>query len=740
MDEVGLELLQEFLAESYEGLDRLDNDFVSLESDPQNYDRLNNVFRTIHTIKGTCGFLGLPKLEALTHAGETLLVRLRDGEIALEPRLTTALLAMVDAVRALLGTIERTHAEGDSDHSALASRLVAFAAAEPGDGFDDEPAAVTSAVPAGADLAMPDGPGSVSPVGSDSIRVNVSLLDSLVDLVGELVLARNQLLQCAAGQEDMTLTKMTQRLNLITSELQESVMKTRMQPIGNIWKKFPRIVRDLAHTCDKRIRLLMEGDETELDRTLIEAIRDPLTHMLRNAADHGIESSSKRRAEGKAEEGLLHLRAYHEGGQVNIELTDDGAGIDVDLLRDKAVTSRLLTPLQAARLSAREALDLVFEPGLTTAREVTNVSGRGVGMDVVRTNIEKIGGSIDLASKPGVGTTIRIKIPLTLAIIPALLIRSGHEEFAIPQVSLLELVRLEADEAVERIERIAGAHVYRLRGRLLPLVYLNRELGLEEDDSADASTIVVLRADDREFGLVVDHVRDTEEIVVKPLAKQLQGLRRYAGATIMGDGRVALILDVLGLAQRASIVTDARHQGLQEVRDAEETATEGVTRSLLLVTTPDDGRMAIDLSALSRLEEVPRSAVEYVGGQRVVQYRGAVLPLVSVEDVLDERRRAPRSGPGTRASASDESLNVLVCNHRGHAVGVVAEQIVDIVESSVENLQASTRRGARGVLVVQGRVTELIDLDAFVDVAVSRFYGASALGTPSDPDSVMAGA
>jgi two-component system, chemotaxis family, sensor kinase CheA len=388
------------------------------------------------------------------------------------------------------------------------------------------------------------------------------LLDKLMNLVGELVLARNQILQFSNGKEDVGLIAPSQRLNLITTELQEGVMKTRMQPIGNIWSKFPRTVRDVATMCGKQVRIEMEGKETELDKTIIEAIKDPLTHIVRKSVDHGIETPPKRVAAGKSAEGRLSLRAYHEGGQVIIEISDDGAGLDPEKLRRKAVEKGLITPEQSARMSEREATNLIFLPGFSTADKVTNVSGRGVGMDVVKTNIDKIGGTVDVQSKPGTGTTVRMKIPLTLAIIPALIVTNGGERYAIPQISLLELVRLEGEDAKKRIELIQGVPVYRLRGRLLPLVHLDRELRVDpsakDPSEVDAVNIVILQADDRQFGLVVDHINDTEEIVVKPLGKQLKGIRTFAGSTIMGDGRVALILDVLGIAQASNVVNEVR--------------------------------------------------------------------------------------------------------------------------------------------------------------------------------------
>ncbi|HTV03591.1 MAG TPA: chemotaxis protein CheA, partial [Luteitalea sp.] len=482
------DLTREFLIESHEGLDRLDQDLVALEQDPRNHDRLASVFRTIHTIKGTCGFLGFSKLEAVSHVGENLLSRLRDGDLSLDAAITTGLLGMVDAIRTILKSIETTAAEGDADYSEIIARLqtlnerpddtaapTALVAVPTPPAHVETPAAATpvpipAMVPSSEDATAPataapaaepepwDGVDRRSGGVSDtSMRVDVGLVDKLMNLVGELVLARNQIVQFTATQHDTALVNASQRLNLVTSELQEGVMKTRMQPIGNVWGKFPRVVRDLAAMCGKQVRIEMIGKETDLDRTIIEAIKDPLTHIIRNSVDHGIEAPAERIARGKRAEGTIRLRAFHEGGQINIEIADDGGGISAEKVRARGLARRLITSEQSARLSDRDVIKLVFLPGFSTADKITNVSGRGVGMDVVKTNIEKIGGTVDIQSVLGAGTTLRIKIPLTLAIIPALMVSSGGERFAIPQVSLLELVRLEGAQITAGIERIGTA-------------------------------------------------------------------------------------------------------------------------------------------------------------------------------------------------------------------------------------------------------------------------------------------
>ena len=798
------DIIKEFLVESCENLDRLDRDLITLENNPNDREILASIFRTIHTIKGTSGFLAFNQLGAVTHVGESLLGRLRDGQLELDREITSALLALVDAVRQMLASIEATGGEGERDDSGLISRLTGLqqAPAAPAQTPAQTPAKTTAksevaAVPEGAaeTAALPSSVAASSmgdilmqragvtpaevllaagkqkegdprhmgeilveqgvarpadgveaqhlqqaargPSASDrTIRLDVSLLDQLMNLVGELVLARNQILQFANNTEESGLLATSQRLNLITSELQEGVMKTRMQPIGNIWSKFPRTVRDLALDCGKQVRVEMEGKETELDKTLIEAIKDPLTHLVRNAVDHGIERPEVRQAAGKDPEGRLFLRAFHEGGQVNIEISDDGAGLDQARIRNKAVQKGLISADQAGRLTDHEIVNLVFQPGFSTAEKVTNVSGRGVGMDVVKTHIEKIGGTVDLQSKAGQGVTVRMKIPLTLAIIPALIVTSAGERYAVPQVNLLELVGLEGEQARKGIETIHGVPVYRLRGRLLPLVHLKSTLQTTEEvkketrresspepaaqlDSAAATAIrpgrvniVVLEANGRHFGLVVDEINDTEEIVVKPLGKHLKHITVYSGATIMGDGKVALILDVIGLAQRANLLGEGRERILGEEVEATAEGANG-KQQLVLFTGPADSRMAVPLNLLARLENIPGTQVERSGNQWVTQYRGQILPLIRVSHALEERRHRP-SADDVLSLPTTAQLQVLVLENEHQSFGLVVNQILDIVESTLQPQSPATRAGVLHSSVIAERVTELLDVPALL--------------------------
>jgi two-component system, chemotaxis family, sensor kinase CheA len=778
MDEMEA-IIKEFLVESNENLDQLDRDVVELEKNPHAPELLAGIFRTIHSIKGATGFLGFSKLGEVAHCGESLLSRLRDGSLTLNPEITSGLLALVDAIRKLLSEIAEQGREGDANYSALTDRLTSLqqkthgtqdaldtvaipirnaSAVRPDKTEAGIPSSPSEIVSQGVSRPAPDAheksmsavdpdvaatattttmtveadrpakPGAALPQEKEfvsrpsslgSLRVEVEQLDKLMNLVGELVLVRNQILQICSREQEPKLIATSQQLNLLTSELQEGVVKVRMQPIDNIWQQFPRMVRDLAMQCGKRVLLEMQGKETELDKAVIEAIKDPLTHVVRNAIDHGIERPEVRAANGKAPQGRLWLRAFHENGQVNIEISDDGAGIDLARLRQTAVEGGLITPDQGRLLDESQSMALLFLPGFSTAKEVTNISGRGVGMDVVKTNVEKIGGTVEIQSRLGRGTTTIIRIPLTLSIMPALLVVANGYRYAIPQSAVIELTRLDKANTAKQIDKIHDTYVYRLRDRLLPLLFLAAELQtdkmasqLSNNDGIDGSgTIIVLSAKDRHFAIIVDEVVDTQEIVVRPLGKQLKGLSIYAGATILGDGRVALILDVPGVAQHSGVTSTV----CERLPPAEVSSPDAIrmARTRLLVLDTEAQRMALPLSQITRLEEFSRSAVETIRNQEVVRYRDDVLPLFLLSDLLPKQGTKRGSASGT--TNDDEKICVIVCEKEGAAVGLVIGRVLDIEEDIQAPSNALSRDGMSSPVIAQGQVTTILDLDEILE-------------------------
>ena len=709
------DILREFLIESADNMARLDQEMVELEKDPDRHDLLASIFRTIHTIKGTCGFLGFARLEVIAHVTEDILNELRHNRRRLDGPLTSVILQSVDAIKRILRSIETTSGEGEPFEQEILATLRSARENDSGTALEPAEPAPSAPVPDSAPPTVaqtanvksepPAGtPGAISNLAESALRVDVGLLDRLMNLVGELVLTRNQVLQYNSAQDDAALNAISQRLNLITTELQEGVMKTRMQPIGLVWNKLPRIVRDLSKSLGKEIGLELEGAETELDRTIIEAIKDPLTHIVRNSCDHGIEDPKTRLARGKPERGRLSLRAYHEGGQVNLEIADDGAGIDPERVKAKAVERQLITAEQAARLTVRDAILLVFLPGFSTAAQVTNVSGRGVGMDVVKTHIERIGGAVELLSEYGHGTTIKVRIPLTLAIIPGLVVGAGGERFVIPQVNLHELIHVEGGDS-RFVEYIHSTPVFRRRNQLLPLADLSQVLGLGAQRVGEEISIVVVQADAHRFGLIVDQIGDSQEIVVKPMGQQLKGLNCFAGATIMGDGRIALILDVAGLGLRARVIGTSG-QTAAAGPSVEKAGTAASRRPLLLCRAGTFPRLAVPLAQVARLEKIPRSSVERAAGRAAVQYGQHILPLVDVAEMLGS------------AAGEPETYQVVVYRSGQSEVGLVVDEISDIVDEVVANPHASARPGVSGSAIVGGQVTDFLDADAVVSWAV----------------------
>jgi two-component system chemotaxis sensor kinase CheA len=736
-------MIREFLAESYENLDQLDRDMVALEENPSDREIFGRVFRTIHTIKGTCGFLAFSTLESVTHAGENVLAQLRDGALELDEEITGALLEMFDAVRAMLDHIERTGREGEADYGPLITDLERWSdekknrdpvpaddEREPltgdpvdlGDEVREDPdrsqvaeASGTSGDASGADAVPTSAARSES-----SLRVDVRALDHLMNLIGELVLARNQIMQLMPAVPDGELEAAAHRLDGLTGELQEAVMRTRMQPIRTVWSRLPRFVRDLAVASGKKIELKMVGQETDLDKSVMEAIRGSLLHLVRNAVDHGLETPAERVECGKPEVGHILLAAAHEGGNVVIEVTDDGRGLDHEAILYRAVERGLLTPDEARDLAPREIDALIFRPGFSTAREVTELSGRGVGLDVVRANVEAMGGAFEVRSIPGRSTSFRLQIPLTLAIVPVLLVRSRGHRFAIPQVGVVELVRPRGADGSLGIEDLHGVPVFRLRDRLLPLVDLASEVGLDGRPPVDDGRlgIVVLQTAQRTFGLVVDAVEDSQEIVVKSVGRLLGGLP-YVGAAILGDGGVALILDVVRLGFGAGVVSDVRqHASAESAGESDRVVSRGP--ALLCLRGPDDERMALRVDHVVRLESVLASRIERVAGRPVLQYRDDILPLVELEQVLPERRRERRTELEPDPTGS---VQVVVCELGGRRVGVVVHRILDIIPDPGGGRRPASRDGVEACIVLRDRVTELLDLDAVVRLDDPGFSG-----------------
>jgi two-component system chemotaxis sensor kinase CheA len=763
------ELTREFLIESQEGLDRMERCLTELEERPRDAELLGEIFRAVHTIKGTTGFLGFKRLEKLAHAGENLLGLLRDDKLVAGTALITALLQLLDGLRAILKTIESDANEGSGEDSALIARLdelrvpaigpatadklrtaparapkrvaakLAAQATPPKSEFcvisDTTQSAIAGAAQAFNDACVPDvpttareiisahsdpalakdvlapaGAGPTSPelaadsskprapaagtAAESSLRVDVALLNRMMNLVGELVLTRNQVLQATAADPNMTL--LSRRLDMVTADLRESVMKARMQPVSNIFSKMPRIVRDLSQSLGRRVNLQMEGQETELDKSLLEAIKDPLTHAVRNALDHGIEPPEVRQARGKDPEGRLTLRAVQEGSHVIVEVSDDGAGVDVAKVRAKAIERGLITADRAALLAERELLQLVFLPGFSTAAKITNVSGRGVGMDVVRTNVEKIGGKVEIDSRAGKGASLRMRIPLTLAIIPALIVRSLNQSFALPQAALSELVHIPPDQAAGAVEWIENAPLYRLRGRLLPLVFLDGLLmpGRKCKLAANRDNfIAVLDADGRRFGLVVDSLADPEEIVVKPLSAVLKDIGLYSGATVLGNADLALILDPGSIAMKTGVTMS----GDEDPSSAIEEDSDAVRMEYLLVEVAG-GQAAVPLSDVLRIEQLPLSRIEYVAGRPILNFEGQLLPIEDTGGIL-------------AAAASDPEfpIIVVVCRDGNRHVGIAVSHVLDVA-AGASLFESGTGLKTDGVTLLKDRVTDVVNL------------------------------
>jgi two-component system chemotaxis sensor kinase CheA len=786
------DLLREFLTETSESLDTVDNQLVRFEQDPNNAKILDNIFRLVHTIKGTCGFLGLPRLEALAHAGETLMGKFRDG-MPVTAEAVTLILSSIDRIKEILSGLEATEAEPEGTDQDLIVKLhemvergmaamsapvaaepaapVAAATAEqgtlvpqvlerqlrPGEVSLDElerafretateiasPPAAPSAppsepapVPAAAPRAA--SPKAVKPaakkaivdpeasdgdrVANQSIRVNVDTLEHLMTMVSELVLTRNQLLEISRRNDDTEFKVPLQRLSNVTAELQEGVMKTRMQPIGNAWQKLPRIVRDLSGELGKQIELEMHGADTELDRQVLDLIKDPLTHMVRNSADHGLETPAERAAAGKPEQGTIRLSAYHEGGHIIICIADNGRGLNTERIKAKAVSNGLVSEAEMEKMTEAQIHKFIFAPGFSTAAAVTSVSGRGVGMDVVRTNIDQIGGTIDVKSVAGEGSSVTIKIPLTLAIVSALIVEAAGDRFAIPQLAVVELVRARANSE-HRIERIKDTAVLRLRNKLLPLMHLKKLLKIDDGSSSDPENgfIVVTQVGSQTFGIVVDGVFHTEEIVVKPMSTKLRHIDMFSGNTILGDGAVIMIIDPNGIAKALGTSVEASHEIADENAAMRASAAEQLT-SLLVFRAGSSQPKAVPLGLVTRLEEIAADKIELSNGRHMVQYRDHLMPLVQMNGV----------SVGTSGAQP-----ILVFADDGRSMGLVVDEIIDIVEERLNIEVTGQQEGILGSAVIKGQATEVIDVGYFLPMAFADWFSRKEMRPSATSQSVL---
>jgi two-component system chemotaxis sensor kinase CheA len=721
------DLLREFLTETNESLDRVDAELVRFERDPNNRDILGNIFRLVHTIKGTCGFLALPRLEALAHAAETLMGKFRDG-LPVTADAVTLILSTIDRIKLILDELEAHEAEPDGSDAELIEQLGDLAdgraaasaapaprrepeASEPQPRSDPRSEATEPAET--IEQAAPQRPDDerAERIANHSIRVNVDTLDHLMTTVSELVLTRNQLLEIVRRHEDSDFKVPLQRLSNVTAELQEGVMKTRMQPIGNAWQKLPRIVRDLCGELGKDIDLKMIGAETELDRQVLELVKDPLTHLVRNCADHGIERPAERIAAGKPSKGTIRLAACHQGGHIIIEIADDGRGLDLARIRAKAVEYGLASEAEIAAKSDTEICNFIFTPGFSTAARVTSISGRGVGMDVVRSNIEQIGGTVDLQSIAGAGAKFTIKIPLTLAIVSALIVEAGGERFAMPQLAVLELVRASRN-GEHRIERIKDTPVLRLRNKLLPLVYLKEVLRLGPGEAAatgegENGFVVVTQVGNQVFGIVVDGVFHTEEIVIKPMSSKLRDIAAFSGTTILGDGSVIMIVDPNGIAQTLGRAAQLGRDDKPELADRQDNAGNDLV-SLLVFRAGSHQPKAVPLSLVTRLEEIDCRKIEVSDGRYLVQYRDQLMPLLRIDTQSDLKQAGAQP--------------ILVFSDRGRSMGLVVDEIVDIVEDKLNIEVSSDRPGVLGYAVVKGNATEILDVGHFLPQAFADWF------------------
>ena len=693
------DLIIDFVTETSEHLEAASSQLVQFETEPSNIAIVTSIFRLLHTIKGTCGFLGLTRLEKLAHSAEAVVSILREGSLA-TPDLVSLILAAVDRIRMILVELDRHAAEPPGSDQDLIEAFESHLALLEGRA---SAAAVldTAAPPRPADADADGKPQGQSAQGHqpETIRVEVGTLERMMVLVSELVLTRNQLLEISRRQEDEAVKAPMQRLSALTSDLQDSVMRARMQPLSRLFSRLPRLIRELASETHKKLLLVVEGGETELDRQLIEVIRDPLTHMLRNSADHGIETPDVRIAAGKPEAGTIHIAASHEAGYITITVSDDGRGLSLEKIKAKALARGLVAPADLDRMTDEAIYRFIFLPDFSTATQITNISGRGIGLDVVRENIETIGGSISVAAKPGKSTSFGLKIPLTLAIAPALIVEVGPHRFALPQQSVIEAIGF-GEGSHHRVERVQGSLVLRLRSQVIPLVDAREILRLDDAPPVpqESQLAVIMRVGTQCCGMIVDNVTDVQEIVVKPLGASLSHLFCFSGHTILGDGSVVLILDPAGIAKALGLV-QVLELGVQN--NIEPFVPPREKTRLILFRAGNDALKVVPLSLISRIEAITDEATEVSDGMLVMQHRGFLMPLISISRENETKKERP----------------VLVMGIGGQSVGLIVDEIIDIVEDFLDIEIASAKDGTIGTAYIQDEVVEIIDISHYVKIA-----------------------
>ena len=707
------EILAEFILEAREIIDRLDVDFVRLEENPSDQALVGNIFRGLYTLKGSSGFFSLKRLEKLSHAGESLLGKIRAGQAELDFEKSTRLLEMNDILRQIIEGVEANQAEPVGDDQELIAVLLGLSQPEKAASQEINTTTVTEVIlevptqepvreaAESPEIAMANAPGQEVVV---PVKVNPDVLDKLMNIASEMVLARNRLLPFSQQSSDKLFTSAVRSIDLLTLELQERMMKMRMQPIFHIWDKFPRLVRDVSAECGKKVRLLQEGAETELDRILLDSIRDPLIHLIRNSIDHSIESPEVRLEKGKSELAYLVLRAAHQNGIVIVEVIDDGAGVDYERVRQRAISRGLISVEKAHALNHKELIELIFLPGFSTRDTITNLSGRGVGMDVVKNNIENIGGSIEITSVPNEGTHVKLKIPLTLAILPTLFVRCAGEIFLIPQNRILELVRFAPNQPNNGIEDFYGTPTFRLRDKLIPLLFLNEQLHLSASALKPKQKlfIAVLNFNGTLFGLVVEEVLNIQDIVIKPLGELLRDMSNFAGATIMGNGEVALILDIDGIARKSGLVERLQANPIRQEERYIPPVEEMI--SVLLFEIPGLHKIALPLDAIDHIIKLDSEQIQQSGNREVVYFNEQLMDLVRLDKYV--------SGGAKDAQSYTTRAPVLTCRYRDRLYGLVVKQVTDIIEVPAKLHELSTpQRGLNGCIIYNDQVINVLDLE-----------------------------